>query len=228
LATGVMDEQPKIARLNKKGKWEESSRWIYPFANREQVLYCIRCEGHLTRNDRVAVIGYTNVAAELAMMLHERYGNEVTILTNGESPKISDDRQKILNHYGVKIVSEPIVDVLSEGVKQLHGFVFKKHEPVKVRFALVSLGLHRVYNDLARQAGARLMDEDQSDEKRHVWINHRGETSVRNLFVVGDAAKREDEPVMKQVYTAQEYAVRAVDTIDFRRRRRMRQKILQG
>ena len=34
-----------------------------------------------------------------------------------------------------------------------------------------------------------------------------------------------DEPMMKQVYTAQEYAVRAVDTIDFRRRKMMRESI---
>ena len=226
LATGVMDNQPSIRGLNKRGELIESSQWIYPFANREQILYCIRCEGHLTRDEQVAVLGYTNMAAELAMMLYERYGNKVFILTNGELPEISESRKKILDWYSVEIVIEPIVGILSEGVKQLHGFTFPGHEPVNVKFALVSLGLHRVYNELARQIGARLMDEDQPEEKRHIWINHKGETSVRNLFVVGDAAKREDEIVMKQVYTAQEYAVRAVDTIDSRRRRIMREEVL--
>jgi thioredoxin reductase (NADPH) len=225
LATGVMDEQPLIGKTNRKGVAEPSPRWIYPFANREQVLYCIRCEGHLTREDRVAVIGHSVVAAELALMLHERYGNRVTILTNGRQPEWDAARQRILDRYGVEIVTDPIVDLLSEGVQQLHGFVFPNHPPVEVKFALVSLGLHRVYNDLARQVGARLLDPDQPVEKRHVWINHKGETSVPNLFVVGDAAQREDEPVMKQVYTAQEYAVRAVDTIDSRRRKRRRQRL---
>lgn len=166
------------------------------------------------------------MAAELAMMLYERYQNKVVILTNGKLPEISESRKKILDLYSVEIVTEPIVGILSEGVKQLHGFTFPDHEPVNVKFALVSLGLHRVYNELARQVGARLMDEDQPEEKRHIWVNHKGETSIRNLFVVGDAAKREDETVMKQVYTAQEYAVRAVDTVDSRRRRIMREEIL--
>ncbi len=31
--------------------------------------------------------------------------------------------------------------------------------------------------------------------------------------------RRRDEPMMKQIYTSQEYAVRAVDTVDSRRRR---------
>lgn len=226
LSTGVMDEQPHIRKQNKRGEWEETPKWIYPFANREQILYCIRCEGHLTRGEQVAVIGHSNVAAELAMMLYERYAVPATIITNGETPVISDDRRQILNYYGVEIITEPIVDLMSEGVQQLHGFKFETHAPLEVKFALVSLGLHRVYNNLARQVGTRLMDEDQPEEKRHVWINHKGETSVGNLFAVGDMAKRDDEPVMKQVYTAQEYAVRAVDTIDARRRKAMRDRIL--
>ena len=55
-----MDKQPHILKQNKKGEWEETPKWIYPFANREQVLYCIRCEGHLTKNDSVAVLGHSN------------------------------------------------------------------------------------------------------------------------------------------------------------------------
>jgi hypothetical protein len=35
--------------------------------------------------------------------------------------------------------------------------------------------------------------------------------------------RRPDEPVMKQIYTAQEYAVRAVDAIDARRRAAFRE-----
>ncbi|MBT3478838.1 MAG: NAD(P)/FAD-dependent oxidoreductase [Candidatus Marinimicrobia bacterium] len=225
LSTGVMDKQPHIQKQNRKGEWEETPKWIYPFANREQVLYCIRCEGHLTKNDSVAIIGQSNTAAELAMMLHERFKNKVYIITNGNAPVISDDRQKILTNYNVEIIEDPIVGLLSEGVKQLHGFEFKSHDSISVRYALVSLGLHRVYNDLARQMNARLMDESQPDEKRHVWIDRKGETSVKGLFAVGDMAKREDEPMMKQVYTAQEYAVRAVDTVDTRRRKAIRKKL---
>ncbi|MFQ6607399.1 MAG: NAD(P)/FAD-dependent oxidoreductase [Fidelibacterota bacterium] len=227
LATGVMDQQPYLRKKGKSGRVEESPKWIYPFANREQVLYCIRCEGHLTKDDTVAVLGHTDVAAELAMMLHERYGIKVYVLTNGEKPVISENRKKILEKYSIVVIPTLIANFLGDGVKQLRGFVFENGDSVEVKFALVSLGLNRVYNDLARQVSARLMDQNQTEEKRHIWIDYKGETSVENLFVVGDAAKRDDEPVMKQVYTAQEYAVRAVDTIDSRRRKRMREIVLK-
>ncbi len=227
LAMGVMDEQPRVGGIDRKGEFKESPHWIYPFANREQFLYCIRCEGHLTRRDRVAVVGSRPVAAELGMMLHERYGNEVVLLTNGEAPRFSPEQKQLLAHYRIEVISEPIRGLMSAGVQELNGFLFSDHEPVSVKFALVALGLHRVYNDLARQAGARLMDPELPEEKRHVWINHKGETSIHGLFAVGDMVKREDEPVMKQVYTAQEYAVRAIDTIDSRGRKQLRMAVLK-
>ena len=59
-------------------------------------------------------------------------------------------------------------------------------------------------------------------------INDRGETTRKNLFAVGYMAMREDEDVMKQVYTSQEYAVRAVETIDWRRRKPGREKAQQA
>ncbi|MEE8437879.1 MAG: FAD-dependent oxidoreductase [Candidatus Neomarinimicrobiota bacterium] len=226
LATGVMDKQPVIKQEDRFGAMVETLRWIYPFANREQALYCIRCEGHLTRNESVAIIGNTRSGAELAKILYERYKHNVYLLTNGTEPDYSEESIKIMNAYAVKIIKSPIVGVLSEGSKQLKGFKFKNQKSIEVKFALISLGLFRVYNDLAREVGARLMDAGQPDEKRHIQINQKGETSIPNLFVVGDAAKREDEPVMKQVYTAQEYAVRAVDVIDYRRRLRIRKQIL--
>ena len=96
---------------------------------------------------------------------------------------------------------------------------------VEVAFALVSLGMYRIYNDLARDLGAELIG-DGPDDLRYVKIDSRGETTVRGLFAIGDIARREDEPVMMQVYTAQEYAVRALDTVDRRRRSASRKRIL--
>lgn len=224
LATGAMDRQPLIRRADGDEEVHDPS-WIYPFANRETVLYCIRCEGHLTTTAPTAVLGHAEAAAQLAMMLHERYGSACSVITNGETPSWSERSSRLLEAYSIVVREERIVDVAGER-GDLRGFVLDDGTTVAVRFALVALGLHRVYNDLARQLDAELADPELPEGERHVLINARGETSVPGLFAVGDMAKRDDEPMMKQVYTAQEYAVRAVDTIDARIRQERRRAVL--
>ncbi len=226
LSTGIMDEHPQIQVHDKQGNVVESTRPIYPFANRETALYCIRCEGHLAREDAVAVRGSSNAAADVAFMLHERYGNTVYILSHGVPLSVSDENRALCNAYGIELIGDPITDFVAGDVGELCGISFAEHARIEVRFALVAMGIHRVYNDLARQVGAKLLGEQLPPEQRRIAIDYRGETSVPNFFTVGDAAMRTDEPVMMQIYTAQEYAVRAVDSIDFRRRREMRRKAL--
>ena len=224
LATGVMDRQPSILK-DHRGEVLDDIKWIYPAANREQVLYCIRCEGHLTRSTRAAVVGSSPAAAEIAMMLHERYGSAELLLLNGEEPTWSDRASRVLEAYGVQVRKERIIDI-DAGREELHGVVLAGGERFEVHFMLVAMGLYRVYNDLAVQLGADLGDEGFATELRHVRIDSRGETTVEMLFAVGDMTSRDDEAVMKQVYTCQEYAVRAVDTIDRRRRTALRDAAL--
>jgi len=225
LATGVMDRQPEI-KATKRGEIRDDIKWIYPAANREQVLYCIRCEGHLTRGTQTAIIGSSEAAAQIGMMLHERYGSTVAVLTNGEIPAWSKDSQRLLEAYGVEVAKSRITEVDS-GREGLHALGLEDGKRYEVAFGLVAMGLYTVYNQLARELKAQLGDEGRPDDQRHVRVDARGETSVRNLFVVGDMAQRADEPIMKQVYTSQEYAVRALDVVDSRMRRARRQAVLE-
>jgi thioredoxin reductase (NADPH) len=224
LATGVMDRQPSILK-DRRGEIKDDIKWIYPAANREQVLYCIRCEGHLTRGKQVAVIGHSEAAAQISMMLHERYQSASVILTNGTPPVWSAESAQLLEHYGVSVIQARITDFLAER-EGLHGIELQDHEPVSVGYALVAEGIYRVYNQLAIELQAELGDPGRPTEQRHVLIDSRGQTSVHNLFVIGDMAQRTDEPVMKQVYTSQEYAVRAIDSIDSRIRHERRRAAL--
>ena len=235
LATGVMDRQPKIKREVKEGKIIDDIQWLYPYANHETLLYCIRCEGHLARETPAVVIGSSETTAQVAMMLHERYGVSISILTNGEALTASTKTQQLLNAYQIRIFTTRIVEILEgQGPPKgttLRGFWLEDGTEVEARFGLVAMGLFRVYNELASQLGAELEPEEElPQEERHVMVDEASsETSVRNLFAVGDMSlTRGDSPSMKQIYTAQEYAVRAIDTIDRRRRRANREAILAG
>ncbi len=231
LATGMMDRQPVIAK-EKGGKVRAMPNWIYPFANAETVLYCIRCEGHLTRESRTAVLGHSESAAQVSLMLAERYGSIGHLFTNGAPCEASEETLKLLRHFEITVHEEAIVDLESavKGDKPEKGRLGAVHleggERHPLDFVFVSLGTYRIYNDLAVQLGATLMNEDRPVEERHVRIDSKAETDQRGLFAIGDMALRPDEPVMKQVYTSQEYAVRAVDTVDRRRRSLGRKAIL--
>ena len=201
--------------------------WIYPFANHETFLYCIRCEGHLTSGQRVAVIGSGVATAEIALMLRERYGTEVVILTTGEPIGWGERRGRLLSAWKIEALEERLVDVQgTDKGATLHSITLEGGRTVEVQFALVAMGLHKVYNELARSLGVELEQSDEPEELRHVLVNGDSETSIPGLFAVGDMTRHNDRAIMKQVYTAQEYAVRALDLIDRRRRNQQREKRL--
>lgn len=224
LATGVMDRQPSIKR-EKGEQIIDDPKWIYPFANRESVLYCIRCEGHLTAGTCAAVIGSSEATAQLAMMLKERYDSACSVLTNGETPAWSESSAKVLSAYQIAVHRERITNMVGKK-GQLNLIELEGSGKVEVAYALVAAGLFRVYNELARELGAALTDPEEAIEVRHVEIDRHSETTVPNLFAVGDMTRRKDEGVMKQVYTSQEYAVRAIDAVDRRVRQAKRARVL--
>ncbi len=235
LATGVMDRQPSVKLTTRAGKTVDDVRWIYPWSNNESLLYCILCEGHLVRGARVAVFGAGEGAAQVALLLHERYGVEVALLGNGAPLAAAPDTRRLMEFYRIGFHGARVVEVLDGDRKprgaSLRGFRLEDGTTVEVRFGMVALGLHRVYNDLARQLGAALDPRDTGpEEERHVLVDDAGsETTVPGLFAVGDMTRRAgDAPSLKQIYTAQEYAVRAVQTIDRRRRAARRRAILAG
>jgi len=233
LSTGVMDRQPSIKMTTRHGKVVDDIRWIYPYANNESLLYCILCEGHLTRDTSTVVFGSSEAAAQVALMLHERYRIRVTLLTNGEPLTASEETRLLLSEYGIAALSPRVVEILDpEGVSKgemLRGFRLEDGTVVEARFGMVAMGLHRVYNDLARQLGAEVDTRDSAPEEAHVLVDDAtSETSVRGLFAIGDMSRRRGPgPSLKQIYTAQEYAVRAVNAIDGRLRRARREAILR-
>lgn len=232
LSTGVMDRQPSVKLRTRSGMVVDDIRWVYPWANAESLLYCILCEGHLVRGTRVAVLGASEAAAQVALLLHERYGVAVTLLANGEPLAAKEETRRLLDAYRVTVHEARLVELLDgeSGRKgeSLRGFVLEDGTEVAARFGLVAMGLHRVYNDLARQLGAELDAADGPEEVRHVLVDDAtSETSVRGLFAVGDMSRhRGGAPSLKQIYTAQEYAVRAIQTIDRRERKARRARVL--
>lgn len=201
LATGMMDEQPHI---------QGSIKPVLNYANGQTILYCSLCDGHRSANKNTVVIGYSETAASVALLLKEKYPvKSMTLLTNGHHPEFGSFNSQ-LAAKNIKIVTHPIQEVLgNKELKELSGFLIENGKIVKAEIAFVSLGI-RPNNELALQIGAK------SDEKGLIIADDHGETNVPNLFVVGDLRSNS----LKQIYTAWQNAVEAVQTIN----RRIREK----
>lgn len=210
LATGVMDVQPEI---------EGSIKTIFPYANVQSVDYCIRCDGHHVLGKETAVIGSSEDAAWVAILLHERYSPpNLTILTDGKIPSYSENVQKLLKHYHIDVITSGLDGVngdIKEG--QLKGFTFCNGSYLPVDFAFVGLGM-LVYNKLATSLGT------DTDERGFVTTNNKGESSIEGLYVAGDLRAN----TKKQIYTAWDTAVDSIDDINAKIRRTRRIEILNN
>lgn len=198
MATGMMDEQPHI---------EGSIRPVLKYANGQTIAYCALCDGHHSFGKKTVVIGHTESAAKSALLLTEKYQLAgTTILTNGKPHQFTPELLKKIQKKNITILADPIKEVIGDKEKrQLTGFKLKTGDTVEAKIAFVALGV-RPNNRLALQLGANV------DAAGLVVTAASGETSVANLFVVGDLRANS----MKQVYTAWQHAVESLQLINQR------------
>ncbi|MBA3238777.1 MAG: NAD(P)/FAD-dependent oxidoreductase [Parachlamydiaceae bacterium] len=197
LATGMMDEQPLI---------QDSIDSILSFANKQTIAYCLLCDGHLSYQKKVVVIGYSEDAAHGAILLSERYNPpKITMLTNGAKNNFSEKTLSLLKTKNIQIEEEPIEEVLGEQKGILTGFQLAFGKKIDAEIGFVALGI-RPNNALALELGADV------DERGLVLVDQNGESSVSNLFVIGDLRANS----LKQIYTAWQHAVDSIQIIDRR------------
>jgi len=208
VGTGVMDVQPEI-----QGSLEP----IFPYANAQLVDYCLRCDGHKIYNKDSFVIGHSNSAAWVSVMLYERYNPpSMTILTNGKKFEATGDIVKYMDMYGITVNESPIKEIKGNPKEKiLDGFELEDGSFVKCHMGFVSLGMI-VYNELLKQVGADL------DDRGFAITDKNGQTNHENLYVIGDLRAG----VKKQIYTAWDTAVDSLDNINLKIRTSKREQLL--
>jgi thioredoxin reductase (NADPH) len=205
LATGIMDVQPEIG-----GSIEP----IFPYANKGEAIYCVRCDGHRTLGHTLSVVGRNDTAIHIACMMMDRYGQEsVPILTNGPGAEFSDDALAAAKLYGLEIIEQPITSANGDPETGLSGFTLEGGREVHFSRTIIALGII-AYNQLLLEVGGEV------DSVGKAKVDEHFESSVPNFFVVGDLASGSK----MQIYTAWDEAVDAADTVD-RRVRAMKRKV---
>lgn len=210
MATGIMDVQPEI---------NGSIKGVLPYANKQTIDYCLRCDGHHTFKKETAIIGHGMGAAWVAIMLVEKYAcPSMSILTNGHEPEFMENNElaKLIDLYKINVITDEITEVMGlprEG--KLEGFKLASGDVISSQMAFISLG-SLVYHDLAKSLGANL------DERGYVLTNEKGETNISGLYVAGDLRANS----MKQIYTAWNHSVLSADDINGKIRLARRKKLL--
>lgn len=200
LATGIMDEQPHIQGAIKP---------ILKYSNKQTVAYCLLCDGHRSYKKNTVIIGYSEEAAQAALLIAEKYEpKKVTVLAHGNAPQIEKETLAKLASKEISVKEAPIFEVIGDPeTKALLGFALESGEEVVAEQGFVFLGL-RPNNQLALQLGAEV------DERGLVLADSNGETTIPNLFVAGDLRANSK----KQIYTAWQHAIDAMQVINFRLR----------
>lgn len=167
LATGVIDEEPKLPNL-------------YDAVRRGLIRHCPICDAYEVIDRKVAVIGHgTGGLGEAAFLRH--YTADLTLLTLGApmDPDLDDYRR--MAEKGLKLVEQPVAEVIIE-----------QDRIARLRLADGRmLSFDTIYsalgcaprNDLARALGARL------DEDGRLLVDDHQESSVRGCFAAGDIVR---------------------------------------
>ena len=209
LCTGIMDTQPEI---------QGSIKPILPYANKGDVDYCIRCDGHKVINKVSATIGHTKTAAWVAALLHERYNPpEMKIFLNGKEAEWKDDAElnELIRIYNIKVIAGDILSIKADENKAMQAFEVQEadsniEENVEVAFPMLG---QIAYNELAKQVGAEITD------RGNVVTNEKGESTVANFYIAGDLRQGKKY----QIYTSWDMAVDSVDDMDAKLRKEYRE-----
>jgi thioredoxin reductase len=160
LATGIMDELPKIAGLEP----------LYGIS----VHHCLYCDGF-----EYAASPWPHLGAELALMM-KHWITDVVACSDGTD--VSTDATRKLKQHGIPLRSEPVV--VLEGANGLLSKIKFKEGPELERTGLFfSTGCHQA-SDLSQRLGCK------RDKKGGVVTDPATEeTSVPGVYVAGDVSR---------------------------------------
>lgn len=164
LATGFTDERPEPP-LPRPGRG---------------LHYCLYCDGPLFVDEPVYVMGHSESAAYVAMIMLN-FTDDVDLLLRGARPSWSKETGKLLEAHPVSIVEAEIDQMIrdDDDPTWLGGFEFEDGTRRQYRGGFAMYGATYA-NDLARELGCELTDDGA------VVVDETGQTTVDGVYAVGD------------------------------------------
>jgi thioredoxin reductase (NADPH) len=162
LATGFTDERPDPP-LPRTGRG---------------LHYCLHCDAYMFVDESVYVMGHSDSAAYVAMIMLN-FTDEVDLLLRGADPTWSDETDRLVRAHPIDIVEEDVAGLTRGDDGWLESLEFEDGQVREYRGGFAMYGSN--YNtDLAEQLGVQLNDDGTVD------VDDHGRTSVDGVYAVGD------------------------------------------
>jgi thioredoxin reductase (NADPH) len=162
LATGFSDERPDP-----------------PLPRTGQGLhYCLHCDAYMFVDEPVYVMGTTDSAAQVALIMLN-FTPDVDILTRGDEITWSEETAELVANHPVDVIHEEIAGIEKDDDGWLSAFEFEDGSVREYRGGFPMYGSN--YNtDLADSLGVDLNDDGT------IAVDDHGRTSVDGVYAVGD------------------------------------------
>ncbi|MFB6125913.1 MAG: NAD(P)/FAD-dependent oxidoreductase [Halolamina sp.] len=162
LATGFSDERPEPPL-------PRTARGLH---------YCLHCDAYMFADEPVFVMGHSDSAAYVAMILLN-FTEDVDLLLRDDEPTWSDETGEMLASHPVDVIEEDVTGVDNDDSGWLQGLEFEDDTYREYRGGFPMYGSD--YNtELHEELGCELNDDGT------VAVGDHGETSVNGVYAVGD------------------------------------------
>lgn len=167
IATGAVDVEPELPGI------KDAVRLGL-------IRHCPICDAYEAIDKKVALIGYGKCRINEAILLRA-YTSDLTLLTLGRALSLADAERRTLSEIGVRIVEDPVAEVVREG-DQIGAWRIHGGRELRFDRLYTALGLIQ-RSDLARELGAEL------DEEGALLTDAHQRTSIRGLYAAGDVVR---------------------------------------
>ncbi len=140
--------------------------------------YCLHCDAYMFIDESVYVMGTSDSAAYVAMIMLN-FTDQVDILTRGDEIEWGNETQKLVDAHPVDVIEEDITGMNKGKDGWLESFEFEDGAVREYRGGFAMYGSN--YNtELAERLGCELNDDGT------VVVDDHGQTSVDGVYAVGD------------------------------------------
>ncbi len=145
----------------------------------KSIYLCPDCDGYEIKDKRTIVIGSSQHAVQLALIL--TYWSKDIIVVNHDKKTISTELKQRLEQKSIPLFEEEVKTLHTKSESEFTGVTLESSITLEANHAFLAMGGAHVNSDLAKSIGVERL------ENKHIVVDARTkQTSVPHVWAVGD------------------------------------------